>query len=48
MLWEDSEVIRVRFETLYNPNLMKSNRHIDELKKYQPDLADAINRFIVN
>lgn len=28
LLWQDDEVIRIRFETLYNPNLMKSNRKI--------------------
>jgi len=48
LLWEDSEVIKIRFETLYNPNLMKSNRHIEDLKKYQPGLASAIDRFVQN
>lgn len=29
LLWQDSEVIRIRFPTMYNPNLMKSKRDFE-------------------
>ena len=47
-LWDDDEVIVLEFETLHNPNLMKANRHIEELKKYRRDIGEAIERFIKN
>ena len=47
-LWDDDEVIVFDFETLHNPNLMKANRHIDELKKYKKDIGEAIEKFIKN
>lgn len=48
ILWGDEDVIRIQFETLRNPNLMRSNRYIDELKVYEPKLGEAIERFINN
>jgi hypothetical protein len=44
MLWEDENVILLTFKTLHNPNLKKSNRHIDELKEFDEDLGGAIER----
>lgn len=46
-IWDDEQVIVLQFVTLRNPNLKKSNRHLDELKKYNPGLGEAIERFII-
>ena len=46
VLWEDDEVIKITFKTLHNPNLMKSDRHIEDIKKNVPELGAAIERFI--
>lgn len=45
-LWDNDEVIKMTFSTLYNPNLMKSNRHIEDIKTYNKELGEAIERFI--
>ena len=46
VLWEDDEVIKITFKTLHNPNLMKANRHIEDIKRNVPELGAAIERFI--
>ena len=48
LLWNNEDVIISKFSTMYNPNLMASNRHIDELKLYNPGLGEALDRFIKN
>lgn len=44
-LWEDSEVIKLTFTTLYNQALHNQEINTKELKKYNPGLAAAIERF---
>ena len=47
-LWEDGEVIRLSFTTLYNQALHNQEINLDELKKYRPSLAAAIEKFQKN
>jgi hypothetical protein len=47
-LWTDSEVLKVSFTTLYNQALKNQDINTDELRRYKPKLADAIERFQKN
>lgn len=43
MLYEDDEVLKLTFQTLYNPNLNQVDSNIAELKQLNPSLGKAIS-----
>ena len=47
-LWEDSLVIKLSFTTLYSQALNNQEINTKELKKYNPSLAAAIEKFQSN
>jgi hypothetical protein len=46
MLYSDEEVLKVSFETLYNPNLNLVSSTLTELKVMNPELGKAIEMHI--
>lgn len=43
MLYEDDEVLKMTFQTLHNPNLNLVTSNLEELKKMNPSLGNAIS-----
>jgi hypothetical protein len=46
MLYDDSEVLKMTFQTLYNPNLNKATDNLGELKQMNPSLGKAITEHL--